>query len=104
MTELEKKPICCAPSAGKTINIRILIDSTKCTGCGLCGELCPFGLPIPTNNGKFEIKKPELCTECSACQRNCPAQAIIMQERVGCGCLWDARKRLNDKKNSCNCC
>ena len=70
----------------------------------LCGEICPFGLPAMNISGKYEIKIPEHCTECSACQRNCPTQAIVMQERKGCGCLWDARKRLNGKNNSVNCC
>ncbi|GAG85150.1 unnamed protein product, partial [marine sediment metagenome] len=62
-----------------------------------------FGLPKPNDNGKYEIKNPELCTECSACQRNCPTHAIIMQEHVGCGCLWDSRQRAKSKGNSCNC-
>ena len=104
MTELNAKSPCCSPATENINNIKITINVSKCSGCGLCGELCPFGLPSKNNSGKYEIVKPELCTECSACQRNCPTQAIIMQERVGCGCLWDARKRLSGKKNSINCC
>ena len=51
---------------------------------------------------KYEIKHPELCTECSACFRNCPTQAIMMQEQKGCGCLWDARQRAkNPGSNTC---
>ena len=109
MTELEKKTSCCTPSAGEISNVRVFINSMICTGCGLCGELCPFGLPTPTNDGKFEINKPELCTECSACKRNCPTQAIMLNEQQGCGCLWDARGRAkNEKKglsniNGCGC-
>jgi len=104
MTELNVKTSCCTSSSVKSNDVKIYIDSSKCSSCGLCGEVCPFGLPIKNISGKFEIKTPENCTECSACQRNCPTQAIIMQERKGCGCLWDARKRLNSKKNSVNCC
>ena len=85
-------------------NVRIYVNTTLCNGCGLCGEICPFGLPRPNNSGKFEIKKPELCTECSACQRNCPNNAIIMQEQKGCGCLWDARQRNKNAKNNDTCC
>ncbi|MFX1589354.1 MAG: 4Fe-4S binding protein, partial [Promethearchaeota archaeon] len=79
------------------------IEPSRCTGCGLCGEICPFGLPASNSDGKFEISNPELCTECSACSRNCPTQAIIMQEIEGCGCLWNARARAKNEKKSCNC-
>jgi len=86
-----------------TINLpKISISPDLCTGCGVCGEVCPFGIPQPDNNGKFEILEPERCTECSACKRNCPAMAILLQERKGCGCLWDARARLkNPQGNTC---
>ena len=81
---------------------KISIDQDLCTGCGICGEICPFGIPQSSNNGKFEITEPERCTECSACKRNCPAMAVILQERKGCGCLWDARSRSkNPQDNSC---
>lgn len=84
-------------------NVKILVNTTLCNGCGLCGEICPFGLPQPNSSGKFEIKKPELCTECSACQRNCPTNAIIMQEQKGCGCLWDTRQRKKNAKRNNTC-
>lgn len=106
MTETNNKS-CCTPTSMDNLtnflNTKIFISESKCTGCGLCGDICPFGLPQPTNNGKFDIKNPELCTECSACQRNCPTQAIILQEQKGCGCLWDARQRLKNPNNTCNC-
>ncbi|MFX1278702.1 MAG: ATP-binding protein [Promethearchaeota archaeon] len=86
-----------------TINLpKISIDQELCTGCGVCAEVCPFGIPQSTNNGKFKIIDVERCTECSACKRNCPAMAIILQERKGCGCLWDARARSkNPQGNTC---
>ena len=108
MTESNQNS-CCSDGTDKVQNIlnvldiRILINEPLCTGCGLCGELCPFGLPKPSDNGKYEIMNPELCTECSACQRNCPTNAIIMREHVGCGCLWNARQQAKSKGNSCNC-
>jgi ferredoxin len=105
MTETKKT----SESGTPTENVRIFINKTMCNGCGLCGEVCPFGLPVPAGSGKYKIKKPELCTECSACQRNCPTSAIIMQEQEGCGCLWDARQRKKAEKggevysNVCGC-
>ncbi|MFX0073114.1 MAG: ATP-binding protein [Candidatus Hermodarchaeota archaeon] len=101
MTEMKLNNNSC--STVSTIEIpRIFINALKCTGCGLCGEVCPFGLPQLNDSGKFEIKNPESCIECSACKRNCPTQAIIMQEQKGCGCLWDARQRAkNPEQKSC---
>jgi len=88
-----------------TGDVRISINPLSCTGCGLCAEVCPFGLPERNNNGKYEIRSPESCIECSACQRNCPANAIIMKEQVGCGCLWDAKQRHKAKnKGETSCC
>ncbi len=90
-----------------SINIKIAlpkisIDQELCTGCGICFEICPFGIPQPNNDGKFEILEPERCTECSACKRNCPAMAVLLQESKGCGCLWDARDRAkNPQSDSC---
>jgi len=106
MTDIDNS--CCkTPNLGNIfniLNIRILIDETKCTGCGQCGEVCPFGLPQPNENGKFQIKDSDRCIECSACQRNCNEQAIIMQEQKGCGCLWDARERAKGSNSKGNCC
>jgi ferredoxin len=98
MTEL-KINSCCEVTAVE--NVRIIINESTCTGCGTCGEVCPFGLPKCKDNGKYEILNPSLCTECSACQRNCPVGAIKLREVKGCGCLWDARKRIKNKNNSC---
>jgi ferredoxin len=99
---------CCAsPDLGNifsALDIRVLIDETKCTGCGQCGEVCPFGLPQPYSDGKYQVKEPDRCIECSACQRNCPEQAIILQEQKGCGCLWDARRRAKSPDSEGGCC
>jgi ferredoxin len=107
MTEINGKSCCggnSMESIFKILNARIFIDSAKCTGCGLCAEICPFGLPRLEENGKFTITKPNLCTECSACSRNCPVQAIVMREVEGCGCLWNARARAKNSNQSSNCC
>ncbi|MFX1498222.1 MAG: ATP-binding protein [Promethearchaeota archaeon] len=84
-------------------DLRIFINKDLCNGCGLCGEICPFGLPKPIEDGKYEISNANLCTECSACKRNCPTKAIIMQEQPGCGCLWNVRSRVKNSNQSCNC-
>ncbi|MFX0100681.1 MAG: ATP-binding protein [Candidatus Hodarchaeota archaeon] len=101
---MEQEQVACSNQDARP---RIYIDVEKCTGCGMCGEVCPFGLPVQGDDKKYRIERPELCTDCSACSRNCPEQAIIMMEKKGCGCLWDvARRRKNNGKNASpdSCC
>ncbi len=92
MTESKKR------AKSFTNDMKIFINPDSCTGCGICAEVCPFGLPEMNESGKFFIKNPEQCVACSACQRNCPVNAILLEEQIGCGCLWDARARLKSKK------
>ncbi|MBN1216872.1 MAG: 4Fe-4S binding protein [Candidatus Lokiarchaeota archaeon] len=109
MSETEKSS-CCNSNTTKQIlnliNIKITINQSKCIGCGLCADICPFGLPKINLNNKYEIYKPELCIQCSACERNCPEQAILLVEEKGCGCLWDARQRASNKRKNTDkkCC
>ena len=82
-------------------NVKILIDQARCIQCGVCVEVCPFGLPQIGPDQAYTIPHPELCTECSACKNNCPAGAIILEEQKGCGCLWDVRARKKQKSGTC---
>lgn len=86
------------------LNLPVFINQEKCIACGICAEVCPFGLPERTIENKYQIYDVERCTECSACQRNCPTGAIVMHEVEGCGCLWDAAQRSKDGNCSSNCC
>ena len=51
------------------------IDLGKCTGCGDCVELCPFGI-VALVNGKVIIVRPEDCDYCADCETFCPKGAI----------------------------
>jgi len=83
------------------LNLKIYVDFKRCNGCGLCVEVCPFGLPQRDFTGKYIITQVEKCTECSACKRNCPAEAIILKEQKGCGCLWNVKRNEKNKGDSC---
>ncbi|MHA1725335.1 MAG: 4Fe-4S binding protein [Promethearchaeota archaeon] len=64
-------------------------------------------MPKPKEDGKYGITKQEACIKCGACFKNCPENAIIMQEQQGCGCLWDARERAKNNEiigTINNCC
>ena len=82
-----------------SIPANIQIEMELCVGCGICAEVCPFGLPIENQIGRYEISDVMRCTECSACARNCPAGAIFLQEKEGCGCIWCDNTREGD--NDC---
>jgi NAD-dependent dihydropyrimidine dehydrogenase PreA subunit len=59
------------------------LDAEKCTGCGLCLEVCPHAV-LARDNGHVRIADRDACMECGACQRNCPAEAVTVQAGVGC--------------------
>jgi MinD superfamily P-loop ATPase len=77
-----------------------VIDGEKCTGCGLCEELCRFdaiarsaserGNAI-TAGTSFRVE-PVACEGCGFCARVCPEEAIEMREqRAGTSFVSDTR-------------
>jgi len=52
------------------------IDSQKCTGCGVCVEVCP--LEAISLNGGLAVVDGETCTECGLCVSECPNDAIAL--------------------------
>jgi len=59
------------------------LDAAKCTGCGMCVNVCPHAVFI-IKDRKARITDPDLCMECGACSGNCPAEAISLKKGVGC--------------------
>lgn len=100
MTQIQSQSCCETSDSTK----RIYIDQEICTACGMCAEVCPFGLPVKSETGKYKISNISLCTDCSACQKNCPVEAVYMKEKAGCGCLWDVARRKNSKNSSPSSC
>lgn len=53
------------------------IDQAKCTGCGICAEICIMDvLWMNTSTNKAYIAYPEDCQLCYQCELECPAEAI----------------------------
>lgn len=52
-----------------------LINVQRCTGCGLCAELCPTHA-VAILDGRPVIVRPADCTFCEICESYCPVQAI----------------------------
>ena len=54
-----------------------VIDAARCINCGKCADFCMFGV-YEKVDGHFRVVKPAACkTDCPACARICPANAII---------------------------
>ena len=53
------------------------INSAKCTGCGICVDLCNMDvLRLDTSNGKAYIAYHEDCMTCFECALSCPEGAV----------------------------
>ena len=52
------------------------IDTSRCTGCGQCGEACQFSAIVCINNNQV-LTFPELCHGCGGCSLVCPENAIL---------------------------
>jgi ferredoxin len=63
--------------------VTLQLDDAKCTGCGMCLEVCPHAV-FKMNATHVEIIDRDGCMECGACSRNCPFGAISVRTGVGC--------------------
>jgi NAD-dependent dihydropyrimidine dehydrogenase PreA subunit len=55
-----------------------VIDYDRCKNCKQCLNFCLFGVYGLSEDDRVEVVKPSGCkTNCPACARMCPAQAII---------------------------
>jgi 2-oxoglutarate ferredoxin oxidoreductase subunit delta len=62
----------------------IVIDETRCKGCGLCTTGCPKKLvalsesPNSLGYAMAVFSNPEQCTGCTLCAQMCPDVAITV--------------------------
>ncbi len=59
------------------------LDPDKCTGCGVCTEVCPQGV-FAMESRKARIIDLDACMECGACALNCAFGALTVHAGVGC--------------------
>jgi anaerobic dimethyl sulfoxide reductase subunit B (iron-sulfur subunit) len=60
----------------------VMVDRDACTGCGVCLDVCPFGVPQFGTDGKMQ--KCDLCiglidmdAESPPCVTTCPTHALV---------------------------
>jgi len=53
-----------------------VIDSSKCSGCGLCVTVCSFDMLAVVDNVVIIVSKVEECDWCTLCEAVCPTGAI----------------------------
>jgi len=53
----------------------VKIDEDKCTGCGICAQICPVDAIAVGPVAKIDR---EICTGCGRCVAECPNEAIHM--------------------------
>jgi len=58
---------------GMKLGRRVVVDGTKCDGCGLCEKVCPtWAIDV----GQTAAIDPLSCIPCRACEKTCPLEAI----------------------------
>jgi NAD-dependent dihydropyrimidine dehydrogenase PreA subunit len=64
-------------------NDTFIFVAEKCTGCGVCIEVCPHAVFEVNSDGVRPVNS-ERCMECGACSRNCEFGALSVKVGVGC--------------------
>ncbi|MDR1659361.1 MAG: 4Fe-4S binding protein [Desulfovibrio sp.] len=60
----------------KTVTMLAQINSKICTGCGICGKVCPT-LAITVQDRKAAVN-PARCLACANCHQRCPVEAVTL--------------------------
>jgi len=65
------------------------INEARCTGCGICRDVCPLGLYLPD-----ALKQENLCIKCMYCYSTCPENAVTFKGEFG---FFNEQLRQYDK-------
>ncbi len=63
-----------------------VLDTDKCTACGLCAEVCGLDVIVRNGNGHPTINGAAYCHACGHCVAICPQNALSIPDLAGDGC------------------
>jgi heterodisulfide reductase subunit A len=73
-----------------------VVDETKCSGCGTCVTVCPYGALRKNDDGIAEVIVAA-CKGCGCCGATCPEVAITMTNYTDAQLLAEARAALDEE-------
>lgn len=57
----------------------IAINELSCTGCGICVDVCPYGIFSSADDTvSVDLSRASLCSECGHCFAFCPEGAVLV--------------------------
>jgi tetrahydromethanopterin S-methyltransferase subunit A len=65
--------------------VKVKVDEDKCSGCGICADICPEGIYELRTTSERVLAVPvgeEKCSRCRACKEKCPQGAIEITEEI----------------------
>ena len=79
----------------------LTLREDKCTGCGMCTEVCPHEVFEIIEKQAYIIDR-DSCMECGACAMNCPAGALEVNAGTGCA-VAIINSWFTGKEPQCGC-
>ena len=73
-----------------------VVDETKCSGCGTCIQVCPYGALRKNEKGYAEVIVAA-CKGCGCCGATCPEGAITMTNYTDAQLMAEARAALEEE-------
>jgi heterodisulfide reductase subunit A len=73
-----------------------VVDETKCSGCGTCIQVCPYGALRKNDKGLAEVIVAA-CKGCGCCGATCPEGAITMTNYTDAQLLAEAKAALEEE-------
>jgi heterodisulfide reductase subunit A len=73
-----------------------IVDEDKCSGCGTCIQVCPYGALRKNDKGQAEVIVAA-CKGCGCCGATCPEGAITMTNYTDAQLLAEARAGLQEE-------
>jgi heterodisulfide reductase subunit A len=73
-----------------------VVDENKCSGCGTCMQVCPYGALRKNDKGFAEVIVAA-CKGCGCCGATCPEGAITMTNYTDAQLMAEARAALEEE-------